>query len=553
MTPDDDELDPSDWLSAQFAEEPPKPATPDAPADVPPPAPASAEPPSPFAAPDPFSFPAQPVPPVAAPPPAAPQQPPATSPAFPPPAHAPVAPQVQQPPVTPPIQQAPPTPPAADAGSGGFQWGLTPGAVTPEPPVTAPAADPFELEQPAVASAPEQFPAQPSATAPDQFASTDPASAPSPFEFGQGTVPAPAEPQSPVPFGQPPVELRNPPEQPLPFGQGPEPVAPDPFPLVPPAAPMFPVEPPTTALPQPTTALPQPGLGVEAVAPAASAESDPTQWFAAPLDPALDGVTEVFEAELVGLSGPAGEGPEASALDDLFGDSQFREFADEPLIPPRPTGAGGGGPASKAPKAAKGERAPIPRNQKILMWVAGGLAAALALVALFALGMKVASITPSPAVLPSSSPSPSASLGVLPIGPVAPGNHHWDELLGGECLAPYESAWQDFYTVVDCTKPHPAQMVYRGTFSDPASSTYPGVEELQKRINLLCTAPTVIDYAAAGAANDIQVAASYAVDADEWDGGNRSYYCFVTRAAGATFTSSIAVPQVATPAPAPTP
>ena len=141
------------------------------------------------------------------------------------------------------------------------------------------------------------------------------------------------------------------------------------------------------------------------------------------------------------------------------------------------------------------------------------------------------------------------------MGPVAPGDYHWDELLGGECLAPFESAWQDSYTVVDCTKPHPAQMVYRGEFPDAASSaSYPGADELQKRINLLCTAPTVINYAVAGAANDIQIAASFAADADEWDSGNHGFFCFASRSGGADFTASIAVPQVpVVPTAVPTP
>jgi hypothetical protein len=303
---------------------------------------------------------------------------------------------------------------------------------------------------------------------------------------------------------------------------------------------------PTTALPTvdvPTEAFPRQAVQAVPQVP------DPAQWFAAPLDPALDGVTEVFEAELVGLTAPVGEGLAVSAIDDLFGDSQFRDFGDEPLIaqlPPRPSGRGGGG------KPPRGPREPLPRNQKILMWVAGGLVAALSLVALFAIGMRLASLAPAPVATPSASPSPSPVPTLLPVGPVQPGVYHWDALLGGECLKPYTSAWQDEYTVVDCATPHPAQMAYRGMFDDPASATYPGLDELQKRINLLCTAPTVIDYAVAGTAQDIQVAASFAADEQEWDAGNHSYFCFVTRSTGADLTASVAIPQVAVaPAPAP--
>ncbi|MCU1579838.1 MAG: hypothetical protein JWP19_2042 [Rhodoglobus sp.] len=413
------------------------------------------------------------------------------------------APPTEAPPVAPSaVPQAAP-PPAASAASPGpgvpFQWGLTPGAdpaeaaPQPQPPVTPP---PVQPTYPTYTPPPEQ-PTAPPATQP---------------------------PYTATPLGEPARD---------PYNQQPQ------FPVE-----HLPWDAPTTAFPAaPTEAL----LG-QAVQPVPQVP-EPSQWFAAPLDPALDGVTEVFEAELVGLSAPVGEGLAASAIDDLFGDSQFRDFGDEPLIappPPRSPGRGGGG------KPPGGPREPIPRNQKILIWVAGGLVAALALVALFALGMRLASLAPAPAVTPSASPSPSPMPTLLPVGPIQPGVYHWDALLGGECLKPYTSAWQDEYTVVDCATPHPAQMAHRGTFDDPASATYPGLDELQKRINLLCTAPTVIDYAVAGTAQDIQVTASFAADEQEWDAGNHSYFCFVTRSTGADLTASVAIPQVAVaPAPAP--
>lgn len=435
MTPGD-EVDPSDWLAAQFGEQPPKPAAP-RPEQTPP---TEAPPASPPVAPSGF-------------PPAAAQPPPASA--------------------------------AAPGPGAPFNWGLTPGA---EPAEAAP--------QPQALSTPP--PVQPPYTLP----------------------PEPVQPAYAAPLPEP-------------------------------AQPTFPVEhPPWDA---PTTAFPAPAAQTgafpgQAVQPVPQV-ADSSQWFAAPLDPALDGVTEVFEAELVGLSAPVGEGPAASAIDDLFGDSRFRDFGDEPLIaplPPRSSGRRGGG------KPPKGPREPIPRNQKILMWVAGGLVAALALVALFAVGMRLASLAPAPAVTPSASPSPSPMPTLLPVGPVQPGTYQWDALLGGECLKPYASAWQDEYTVVDCTTPHPAQMAHRGTFDDPASATYPGLDELQKRINLLCTAPTVIDYTIAGTVQDIQVAASFAADEQEWDAGNHSYFCFVTRSTGTDLLASIAIPQVAVaPAPAP--
>jgi hypothetical protein len=182
--------------------------------------------------------------------------------------------------------------------------------------------------------------------------------------------------------------------------------------------------------------------------------------------------------------------------------------------------------------------------QKILMAVAGGLVAVLALIALFLLGTRLSNLFPPPAAVASASPSPSpsASGGPLALGPVAPGLYPWDRLLGGECLDPFESAWQDEYTVVPCGQPHAAQLVHRGTFDDPAITAFPDAEELQKRITALCTAPTIIDYALAGTVLDLQVTASFAVDAADWDDGNRDYFCFVNRTGGEPLSASLVVP-----------
>ena len=370
-------------------------------------------------------------------------------------------------------------------------------------------------------------------------------------QFAAEPVPG-AQPPAPQPF-PPPAEVQAPPPPSLPptFSGGfqwgltpggsdqPEsPVAPRPS-IEPPAA-IAPQLPPTAAFtfdPEATAAF----------------TFDPTEAFPA-LDPSLDGVTEALAPHPIGLPDPVDEGLEASAIDSLFGDTQFREYADEPLISPLPPRASSElvrleGPKPRAPRAA------IPKAQKILMWVAGALLAALALVALFAVGTRISHLFgPAPAVAVSASPRPSATPGPAPLGPVLPGEYQWDALLGGECLDPYESPWQDRYTVVDCSVPHPAQMVYRGLFADAADVAYPGVEELQKRINLLCTAPTIIDYAAAATTLDIQVAASFAADAADWDDGDRTYFCFVNRSGGEPLGASIAVPQVApvtpvTPAP----
>jgi hypothetical protein len=259
---------------------------------------------------------------------------------------------------------------------------------------------------------------------------------------------------------------------------------------------------------------------------------------------------------------PPEESDQPSALDALFGEDRFREYDSGPdpsespfvrrdaaTLGPPPGGPAGGSTAGGGPVAPG-----VSRVQRVLLIVLGSLQAVLALIALFFLGMRLPDLLgPAPAVTaPSASPSPSASP-VIPIGPVKPGEYHWEELLGGECLDPYESPWQDDYTVVDCALPHAAQMVRTAEFPVPATGPepYPGEEVLQTTALAACRAPGIFA-PAAGAMTDAQIEVSYPVDADEWEAGTRRYYCFVSRTSGEPITGDIALPQP-TPTPSPVP
>lgn len=263
-----------------------------------------------------------------------------------------------------------------------------------------------------------------------------------------------------------------------------------------------------------------------------------------------------------------GEEPE-SALDSLFGDNAFREYLDG--LGPDPSNApfakrgtskelvavGGDGPPPPPPQ--------LGALQKALIGVGAGLLGIIVLIALFLLGMRLPDLLgPAPAVA-TPTPTPTPTITALPIGPVAAGaTYAWDELLGGECLDPYVDAWQQEYTVVDCVDPHPAQLVYRAWFpnpdADPAdpripqtvrpgSTDFPGVEDLQGQIAMLCSAAGVVDLAAAGAYADAQIQGSYPVTEEQWD-TDPSYYCFVSRSSGEPLTGSVAVPRApAQPAP----
>jgi hypothetical protein len=355
--------------------------------------------------------------------------------------------------------------------------------------------------------------------------------------------PADTPPAEPPPLVAPPVA--PPPGVPL----GPPPVAPqlaNPFdapaatPLQPPAPIWQPEatqamevrEPDATqampTYPDPTVALP-------------AADAEPTQALErAPLRP---------------------PGEDGSALDSLFGDDRFREY--ESALGPDPSNApfvNRGRSKELVRVEPGGDGAPPPPRQfgtpqKILAGVGGGLLAILALIALFLLGTRLPDLLGPASAVSTPMPTPTPTLTALPIGPVEPGEHAWDELLGGECVEPYESAWQEEFTVVPCDEPHGGQLVYRAWFPpevvDPENpqvgkpdDPFPGVEALQTRMTLLCSAPGVVNLAAAGAFADAQVQGAYPVTEEQWD-ADPSYYCFFSRESGEPLTVDVAVPRVA--------
>jgi hypothetical protein len=196
------------------------------------------------------------------------------------------------------------------------------------------------------------------------------------------------------------------------------------------------------------------------------------------------------------------------------------------------------------------------RRKVLLLLIALGLAAVLALAALFFLGVRLgaggSSTQATPTPTPTASPSPSETPSPTPApteepaaaGPVAPGTHAWDDLRGGECLAPYASPWEEEYSVVDCAEPHPAQLVYRGGFPTDTPA-FPGEQAILPQLSLLCSAPTVIDVSAAAPYGDLQVQGAYPVTAEQWEAGQRDIFCFVSRSTGEPLTGSIAMPQAA--------
>jgi hypothetical protein len=400
---------------------------------------------------------------------------------------------------------------------------------------------PVEPEQPDAPVA-----AQPPAIDPFVPAADAPAAAlPTAFDWGFGTKAA--EPAEPEPEPEP-VPTPAPAPAPAP--------APEPAPPVPAL-----IEPPQPPPADPTQAMPLLPL-VEPPAPDAALAGPPHPgaepptvafpWEAAPDPIAPDAPTELLGAQTTEPLDPA--------LDSLFGSAAFKEYEDPGIVASSPfaaaaAGSGGRGRAQREPRE-KG--APLPRNQRILIIAAIAVVAVLILVGLFFAGTRLPGlIGPAPAVAISKTPTPTPTPTptIVPVGPVAAGDHKWNELRGAECLNPFTSVWAEKFTVVDCATPHAAQMVFRGTFpataAAPSTATpaptaapggYPGIAALQAQISLLCTSPAAIDFTAAGAYTDIQFQASYAADAKEWAAGQHDYFCFVTRSSGQPLTGSVAGP-----------
>lgn len=319
---------------------------------------------------------------------------------------------------------------------------------------------------------------------------------------------------------------------------------PTPPPVAPPSSPPVLIEPPVLIGPP----VAQPVIELEATQPAAIADHTdliPDPSVGVPLG---DAATELLR-----------EPEEGGALDELFGSDSFQEY-NETLIPAAPRssrrdgpgsgGVGGGeGGSGNSGEPAAAKRIPLSRTQKTLIWVAGSLVALLALVAIFFVGTRIPLLLgPAPGAEPSptATPSPTPTPTERPIGPVEPGDYRWDEIWGGECLEPYDDAWQEEYTVVDCAVPHGGQLVRRAAFPLPEGATeqgpYPGEEALAAQMSLLCSAPGVLDLVAAGALTDVQVQGAYPVSEEQWDAGEQDYFCFVSRSSGEPLTGTLAVP-----------
>jgi hypothetical protein len=152
------------------------------------------------------------------------------------------------------------------------------------------------------------------------------------------------------------------------------------------------------------------------------------------------------------------------------------------------------------------------------------------------------SSTPTPTPAPTATPTPA--IGAIPTIAATPGPNDWTALAGGECLVGFTTPWAEEFTVVDCAAEHTAQLVATGVFDGDADAPYPGDAELAARMNLLCTAPTVLDYAVSATVPDIQWQAAYPATGTQWESGDRRWFCYFSRASGGSLGASLATAPV---------
>lgn len=298
----------------------------------------------------------------------------------------------------------------------------------------------------------------------------------------------------------------------------------------------------------PTEALTAPFLPSSPVVPQADAADAATRAFVVPP------VLSEKDARGSDTLAPSGVGASRRAITPIDPTRVPESWSAAAPFAPAPTPTDGG---TEGPTGTGGGFASWPRQRKTLLFVGIALAFLIVLGALYftarfivsnaaAAEAPVAATAPSASAPASPKATPKASATPTPspsstaaAGPASAGVHQWSDLRGGECLSSFTDAWQQTYTVVDCSGSHAAQLVATGAVAGAAGSAYPGLAALEAQVAPKCQSSDVINMSAAQAYTGVQVSASYPATTEQWAAGSRTYYCFVSRTGGQTFTSSL--------------
>lgn len=133
---------------------------------------------------------------------------------------------------------------------------------------------------------------------------------------------------------------------------------------------------------------------------------------------------------------------------------------------------------------------------------------------------------------------PVAEFPSLTGGPREPGDASWVDLRGGECLRPFETAFAETFSVVECSTPHDAQVLVAQLVSRDRTEVYPGEAAMALRAREICDVSELVNTEYAAEFENLYIEPSYPVTQDQWDEGQRVVWCFVRSGSGEVFEQS---------------
>jgi hypothetical protein len=310
-----------------------------------------------------------------------------------------------------------------------------------------------------------------------------------------------------------------------------------------PVLPIEPIAPPTPTVPEDSVEMPsnrhdldldfetddmppvtsfEPVMPVDHSIPSVATDYPPTETLDA-VDLPATALSEPDAPHVHAATPPPTLSEESSGIDQI--DALFSSATTSaPTVPIESS------PVSPQPAMSRPTREPKPADQtksrQSLVLIFGGIFVVIAAIGAFIAGGFVASPTAAPLTEVTDGP-------VAPTTAQPPGEYNFSELVGGECLDPFDTAWASTFTVVDCATPHTAQLVYAGDLAiDGSYLSYPGDDSTGNAAMAECSRKGVLNMAAAKPFSDLLVSAAYPISAEVWDSGDTRYYCFVSLSSG---------------------
>lgn len=159
-----------------------------------------------------------------------------------------------------------------------------------------------------------------------------------------------------------------------------------------------------------------------------------------------------------------------------------------------------------------------------------------------------AEATGTDAPLPAaSSEAPGGDVAAPPLvdfpavgsGPRPAGLWSWEDLRGGECVAPFDGPFAAEFAVVDCAQPHAAEFHRAQLLSDDPGGDYPGDQSVRDRASELCEQWDLADLREPQRYDDLVVVPGYSIGQTQWEKGQRVAGCFIYRESGDTFDAQL--------------